>query len=202
MKLLKLYKKYTHKKMLERIGPYVKLREDSFYGQNFNVELRHPARGRTYLYIGSNCLIEGSFIFETETGSICVGDRCHIGASTLIAKTKIEIGNDVTIAWGCTIYDHNSHSIYWSKRRKDTSQEYQDITFFGDPIVRKDWSCVDTAPIIIGDKVWIGLGCIILKGVKIGTGSVVAAGSVVTKDVPEWTLVGGNPAKVIKNISK
>lgn len=56
------------------------------------------------------------------------------------------------------------------------------------------------APVYIGDKVWIGFNVIILKGVDIGEGAVVAAGSVVTKNVPEWTLVGGNPAKVIRQL--
>ncbi|ELA7570041.1 CatB-related O-acetyltransferase [Vibrio alginolyticus] len=52
--------------------------------------------------------------------------------------------------------------------------------------------------IVIGNDVWIGVNAIILSGVKIGHGSIVAAGSVVTKDVPDYSIVGGNPAKVIK----
>ncbi|MNW06569.1 putative acetyltransferase [compost metagenome] len=57
---------------------------------------------------------------------------------------------------------------------------------------------VSTKPIVIGDEVWIGCKSIILKGVTIGNGAVVAAGSVVTKDVEPYTLVAGIPAKVIK----
>ena len=55
-------------------------------------------------------------------------------------------------------------------------------------------------PVRIGDKAWLGLRVIILKGVEIGEGAVVAAGSVVTKDVPSWTIAAGNPAKVIREI--
>ena len=56
----------------------------------------------------------------------------------------------------------------------------------------------DSKPIIVGNDVWIGMRVIVMPGVKIGSHSIVAAGSVVTKDVPEWGIVGGNPAKVIK----
>jgi len=64
----------------------------------------------------------------------------------------------------------------------------------------KNWQVVPMAPIHISDKVWIGFNVIILKGVNIGEGAIIAAGSVVTKDVPAWTLVGGNPARVIKQL--
>ena len=60
---------------------------------------------------------------------------------------------------------------------------------------------VKDAPISIGNKAWIGFGVTILKGVTIGEGSDIAAGSVVTKDVPSYTLVGGNPAKFIKKLN-
>ncbi len=62
----------------------------------------------------------------------------------------------------------------------------------------KDWSNVKSSPITIKDKAWIGFNSIILKGVTIGEGAVVAAGSVVTQDVPDYAVVGGNPAKIIK----
>jgi acetyltransferase-like isoleucine patch superfamily enzyme len=64
----------------------------------------------------------------------------------------------------------------------------------------KDWSHVKTGKITIKDKAWIGFNCIILKGVTIGEGAVIAAGSVVLKDIPDWTVAGGNPAQVIREI--
>jgi len=64
----------------------------------------------------------------------------------------------------------------------------------------KDWSNVISKEIIIKDKAWIGFNVIILKGVTIGEGAIVASGSVVTKDVPDFTLVGGNPARIIKSV--
>ena len=68
-------------------------------------------------------------------------------------------------------------------------------------ITNKDWSVVRSAPIHICSKAWIGVGCKILKGVTIGEGAIVAAGSVVVKDVESWTMVGGNLAKIIKKLS-
>ena len=115
-----------------------------------------------------------------------------------ISISSITIGDDVTIAWDCTFYDHNSHSIFWSERKSDTLQELEDLRKSGDLIKNKNWNVVKTAPIIIQDKVWIGIGCKILKGVTIGEGAVIAAGSVVTQDIPAWSVYGGNPATFIK----
>ena len=64
-----------------------------------------------------------------------------------------------------------------------------------------NWSIVKTKPIIIEDDVWIGFGTIILKGVKVGKGAIISAGSVVTKDVESFTVVAGNPAQLVKKIN-
>ncbi|MFD0830617.1 acyltransferase [Mucilaginibacter boryungensis] len=69
-------------------------------------------------------------------------------------------------------------------------------------IAGKNWDVVKTKPIKICSDAWIGMNCIILKGVTIGEGAIVAAGSVVTKDVPAWTVVAGNPAKVVKTLTQ
>jgi len=202
MFILNYLRKLKRQKMLKRIQPYTLLAEDSIYGNGFSVDLRHPRAGKVYLKTGSHCILDGSFIFETENGQITVGDRVHIGGSTFVSVNGIEIGNDVTIAWDCLFYDHNSHSTSWEERKFDTEQEYQDMLHCGDPIRNKNWSVVKSAPIRICDKAWIGVGCKILKGVTIGEGAIVAAGSVVTKDVAPWTVVGGNPAKVLKTVQE
>ncbi len=202
MKLIDLLKKIRRKRKIKKYGNYMSLSKNTIYNDSFSIDLRHPKKNSIYLEIGNNCIINGSFVFETETGKVCIGERCHIGNSTFISKSKIEIGNDVTIAWGCTIYDHDSHSIYWDERKNDTVQEYKDTLQFNDEIYNKNWSVVNTKPITIKDKVWIGMNVIILKGVTVGEGAVIGAGSVVTQDVPAWSVVAGNPAKVVKRISK
>lgn len=151
-----------------------------------NIHLRSGCN----LNIGEQSQIVGSIIFERNNASISIGKRSFI-SSSLISAQEISIGDDVLIAWGSTIVDHNSHSISFSKRQRDT------IDWL---CGNKDWTHVKIFPVNIGNKVWIGFNSIILKGVTIGEGAVVGAGSVVTKDVPAWAIVAGNPARVIREI--
>lgn len=198
MILKKVYYKLKSNIQRKRVAPYVNLNTDSYYGIGFQIDLRHPSAGHIYLTIGSHCVLYGKFIFEKESGKIAIGDRVHIGGSTFISIQEITIGDDVTIAWDCLFYDHNSHSLKWQERQYDTENEYQDMLTTGDSIRNKNWEVVKSKSIHICNKAWIGTGCKILKGVTIGEGAIVAAGSVVTKDVEPWTVVGGNPAQVIR----
>lgn len=88
------------------------------------------------------------------------------------------------------------------ERRKDIDDELADLRSKQNMIAHKNWDVVKSKPIKICDDAWIGMNCIILKGVTIGEGAIVGAGSVVTKDVPAWTVVAGNPAKVVKTLLK
>lgn len=98
---------------------------------------------------------------------------------TILDVAKVKIGDNVLIGPNVSIYTAG-HPIHADTRK--TGYEYG-------------------APITIGDNVWIGGNSIILPDVTVGSNSVIAAGSVVTKDVPEWTVVAGNPARVIKKIT-
>lgn len=154
---------------------------------------------RNYVKIGNKGIILGQIIFETNQGEVTIGNNVHIGGATMICRNKIIIKDDVTMAWGIIIYDHNSHSIYWEERKNDNHQCYEDfISFNGNNIVNKDWSNVISKPITIESKAWIGFDVTILKGVTVGEGAVVGAKSVVTKDVEPWTVVAGNPAQIVK----
>jgi len=105
-----------------------------------------------------------------------IGSRCSIGDRTEIhCGESVFIGDRVIIAWDCNILDRDYHSV-------DDQEER-------------------TSPVVIGSDVWIGCRSIVLKGVSIGDGAVVAAGSVVTKDVPAYTLVAGNPAQIKKKVT-
>ena len=145
------------------------------------------------LSIGSDSNIEASLALEQSSARISIGSRTHIGGRTLLAAaSSIEIGDDVLIAFEALIMDHNSHSLRFSERHHDVQDWISG---------KKDWSSVAMAPVKIGNKAWIGARAIVLKGVTIGEGAVVAAGSVVTRDVPPWTIVGGNPAKIIRSLT-
>lgn len=200
--LREIYRRFKRLTLSNRISKYVKLDDDSYYDIGFDVDLRNPQKDKIYLEIGHKCMINGQFIFETEKGFIKVGNRVHIGKSCFISRNCILVDDDVTIAWDCLFYDHNSHSIFWEERKNDTVQEYFDVCSGKSSIANKNWEIVNSKPIHICSKAWIGVGCKILKGVTIGEGAIVAAGSVVTKDVDAWTIVGGNPATFIKKIEK
>jgi acetyltransferase-like isoleucine patch superfamily enzyme len=151
-----------------------------------------PALGSA-ITIGAGTIVEAALITETIEAKIQIGRDTFIGKSLLVSAESISVGDDVLISWGCNIVDHDSHSLQWQHRAEDVKN-----WFHG----RKDWTHVPRAPIVLEDKVWVGFDSSILKGVRVGTGSVIAAGSVVTRDVPAWTLVGGVPARPLRELER
>lgn len=167
----------------------------------FSVDYRF-GRKENRIIIGNNSVLAGHITLERDIGKVSIGNNTQIGGNThLICACRVTIGSDVMISWGCTIIDHDSHSTRWSERSYDGQKWYEGIKIsITSAAITKNWHVVPMAPVNIGDKVWIGFNVIILKGVNIGEGAIIAAGSVVTKDIPAWTLAGGNPARVIKEL--
>lgn len=114
-----------------------------------------------------------------------IGDYTGISSTTILVKNSIVIGNHVNIGGGSFLTDSNHHSINWQDR-EDRKLDVQKAK---------------SAPIIIGDYVFIGARSMILKGVTIGEKSIIAAGSVVVKDIPSNCIAGGNPCKIIKKLN-
>lgn len=140
--------------------------------------------------IGSDSDIHGSYMFWLPAAHIRVGSRSMINGGVCIhAAAGVDIGDDVLIAWDVLIMDTDFHSRLFAERKDDVLLSLQNKN--------RDFRGVKTAPIRIADKAWIGTRAIILKGVSIGEGAIVGAGSVVTRDVPPWTIVAGNPARVV-----
>ena len=151
--------------------------------------------------IGSNCLLGSQIILETPEARVIIGDRVYMGNSSIIAKTSVTFGNDILVAWGVTFYDHDSHSLDAADRDDDIKRTYEDYNNEGGNYLKnKNWSNVRSKPIVICDHAWVGAEAMVLKGVTIGEGAIVGARSVVTKDVPPYTVVAGNPARVVKNL--
>ena len=138
--------------------------------------------------------IRGIFYTMTPNAKIEIGDRVGISSACLWANTLIRIGNDVNIGGDCIIIDNDAHPIDYLKRRRCFALEKGKNRYIQEDIL--------SSPIVIDDDVWIGARCQILKGVHIGARSIIAAGSVVTKDVPADVIAGGNPCKVIRTIIK
>ena len=131
---------------------------------------------RNFLSIGSNCKIQPRVNFGDGNG-IVIGNSCMINSYVYIEGAII--GNFVLIAPDVTIYSRaHIHA------RTDI------------PIIQQGMA--EHNPPVIGDDVWIGKNAVIMAGLKIGSGSIIGAGAIVTKDVDPYTVVGGVPAKLIK----
>ena len=142
--------------------------------------LRQFFAKRIITEMGKNVNIESGASF---TPWVSIGDYSGIGVNCELNATlggEIKIGKYVMMGPECVIYTRN-HSF----ARTDIPMQQQGYD--------------EPKEVVIGDDVWIGRRVIILPGVHIGEGSVIAAGAVVTKDVPPYSIVGGCPAKVIKN---
>ena len=185
---------------LRKYRRQVKVARSTRLLRRFSVNFYVPARDRVYLRVGENCMLNAAVTFESAEGAVEIGDRVYIGNDTsIISRNRVTIGNDVTMAWGITIYDHNSHSFDWLQRAR-TVQHFHRTYGTPDCFEKVDWTGVRSAPIIISDRVWIGFGAVILKGVTIGEGAVVGACSVVSRDVEPYTVVAGNPAVLVRRL--
>lgn len=144
-----------------------------------------PRKGIGRFYPSWAAFQEGSKTTVSGDFSLFSGYRLHVGEGAelrlgsgyinyggdITCCTQVVIGDNCLIGPQVVIRDDDAHEVIGSARK---------------------------APIIIGDNVWVGMRAVILKGVTIGDGAIVAAGAVVTKDVPPRTIVGGNPARVIR----
>ncbi|MBF9236497.1 acyltransferase [Hymenobacter sp. BT683] len=127
--------------------------------------------------LGAGAVIEDYATVNNGMGAVHIGARTFVGIANVLIG-PLRIGNDVIIAQN-VVFSGLNH-------------EYEDLTR---PI--KDQPC-STAEIVVEDEAWIGANAVITAGVRIGRHAVVAGGSVVTKDVPPYSVVGGNPARILK----
>lgn len=143
--------------------------------------------------IGSNSIIAGELLVFPHGGRIVVGNWCFIGPGTrLWSGASIRIGDRVLIAHNVNIFDNLTHPLDAAARHA----QFKAIANGGHPLQPE----LDDVPVVIGDDAWIGASAIVLKGISVGRAAVVAAGSVVTRDVPAYAVVAGNPARVIRNL--
>ena len=152
------------------------------WGQE-KINKRNTSYGNISIHKNSNLIVgekttmrSGGSLIVFESAVLCIGknvllnNKCEVYCSN-----KIEIGNDTVFSNNCIIRDSDIHTI-----------------------LKQSGEGNNCKPIKIGNHVWVGTNSIILKGVTIGDGSIIGAGSVVTKDVPPNCLAAGNPAKIIK----
>ena len=128
-------------------------------------------------------LFKTGLLTHYQTSLIKIGDNALLNGAVIHSNNSVVIGNDCLFGPGVVILDNDSHN---------TSI---------DPRLRRHGKTADS-PVMIGNNVWIGMHSIIMKGVHLGDNSIVAAGSLVTKDIPSNQLFGGNPASFIKWLDK
>ncbi len=173
-KLIAYMRGQTLKLRIKTTGPVKQYGRAKFLKHNGYIEIG----SRSALWPGVK--IEATSVFENKTATVKIGRRCNLGDNLQIhCADSVTIGDNVGIAWDVIIMDHNYHSLTGFSE--------------GEPDL-------DPRPVVIGDRVWLGIRTIVLKGVHIGDGCVIGAGSVVTRDIPPNTLAAGNPAKPIKLI--
>ena len=142
--------------------------------------------------VGRGCLVSGRLVTETPGSIVRLGDNVLVGGDSLLAAAQsIVVEDDVLISYRCIITDSDNHSLRASLRKNDLQDWIHN---------RHDWSRVAIAPVRICRGAWIGASVIITKGVTIGEGAVCGMGSVVTRDVAPYTIVAGNPARVIREL--
>lgn len=140
--------------------------------------------------VGKNCDIH-AIITAKQGAKIKIGDYTTIrGNSVIGAASSIEIGDYVIISNNVTVYDNNNHPTDPKKRIEMCESGFYSELW--------DWKYAAASHVKIGNNVWIGEKSTVLKGVTIGEGAIVASHAVVTKDVPPYAVVAGNPAKVVK----
>lgn len=127
-------------------------------------------------------LHECRFVLQNENALIHIGEHCGLSGVTIMCAKRVVLGRNVALGANVIIYDNDMHAINPFLRQYDNDNN----------IVAQE--------VIIDDYVWVGANSIILKGVHIGRGAVIGAGSVVTKDVPPLTIYAGNPARYIKDV--
>lgn len=167
------------------IGPNVKLGLDARM-----INLGAPEQA----VLEGDCVVRGCLRLEPQ-GRMRIGSFVYVGDGAIVsAQSEVTIGEATLLAHGVMVFDNNSHPI------NPHAREIQFRRMVGvkdryTPIV------VDAAPVRIGRRCWIGMNAMVMKGVSIGDDTIVAAGSVVTADLPSGVVAAGNPARVLRELT-
>lgn len=158
-------------------GSFLFLGFHNFNSKSCSVRVFKNAR---FSVSGTVQILRGVRVIILPGARLEIGSRTYISDnSTLVCANQVKIGSECSISWNTNIFSEIGHELIVNGEARPRN-----------------------APLVIGDRVWIGAGATIIPGVTISDQAVIAAGSVVTKDVPSGVVVGGNPAHIIhKNIS-
>ena len=162
---------------------YVRLLAPLYQHRGRGSKIYHSVRMDTPPYrrfsLGQKSVVESYSCINNAVGDVIIGDYTRVGLHNTIIG-PVTIGNHVNLAQGITVTALNHN--------------------FSEADKRIDEQGVSTGQVVIGDDVWIGVNAVVLPNVSIGRHCVIAAGAVVTKDVPDGCVVAGIPAKIIKRL--
>lgn len=145
--------------------------------------------------VGAHSHINGELLTFWNGGNIQIGEWSHVGDGSCVWSNKsVSMGNHVLISYLVNISDTN--------RQPDDGEAQRQVSYAADGLEKRLAAKTDSQPIVIEDDVWICPKATVLKGVHIGRGAIVTVGSVVVEDVPAWTMVAGNPAKVVRELEE
>lgn len=147
-----------------------------------------------HIKVGNHAIIAGELLVFAHGGDISIGDWCYIGEGARVwSSGSIHIGDRVLISHNVNIFDSLTHPLSAQLRHA----QFKAITQTGHP------SFIDLGerPVTVNNDVWIGANACVLRGVTLGEGAIIGASAVVTHDVPPFTIVAGNPARVIRELT-
>lgn len=173
----------------EALGKIAVIDETAWISEDSVIDNKYNLKEK--IQVGKKSRITGDLILVGNGGEIKIGDYCYIGAHSKIwSAEKITIGDRVLISHNVNIHDNISHSL-------NAVERHEDFVCFVENTIPKTYN-LRAQEIIIEDDAWIGFNATVMKGVTIGKGAIVGANTMITKDVPPYAVVVGNPAKVIK----
>jgi maltose O-acetyltransferase len=169
----KLFRKLNIEKPNAILSPTTKISRDA--------SIENTRGNSDCIHVGAHTYIQGTLFTYAHAGEIRIGDWSYVGIrSEIRSMDSISIGDRVLISRDVNIIDSTAHSMNQEERHA----HFQHMMEVGHPEHIEDLPGVRSLPIIIEDDVWVNFGATILKGVRIGKGSIIAAGSIVTHDVP------------------
>ncbi len=167
------------------------LKRTSHTGKNVKlfVKAKWTNKRKDQLHIGNNVVLGDVNFGIHEKGKLTIGNNTAISGLRVECAKEIYIGNYCQISYNVSIHDNNSHPISPKERMGQMLGSSSKSIYLS-----------ELGKVVIEDNVWIGHDVTITKNVNIGKNSIVATGSIVTKDVPENSIVAGNPATIVKKI--
>jgi len=183
-------------RIIKKIFIKYRISKHAILGRNvivFNTTRCYNDGEKRNIIVGNHCVL-GCSLYARNGGKIRIGNNTYIGPNTSIqAKESIIIDDNVIVANNVIILDNNNHPVNPKMRLIMSScKNYMSDNLW-------TWENAESKPVHICENVWIGRDARILKGVTIGKGSVIALGAIVTHNVPEYSIVAGNPAKIVKS---